>query len=147
MSSDPVRRSVLRQGFIVLLIGFFAGFGIVSGGPHARGWLGTHLTVMITAVFMILIGLVWDDLVLSKGQRRVLHFALVLDGYWGFVAGAFATVFAIPGPVSGHGVQPSGWPATVFFGVFLPVLTILPFVFVGLTLYGLRGAPTSREDP
>jgi len=41
--------------------------------------------------------------------------------------------------VSGHGATPSGWPATVFFALLLPVLTILPFVFTGLVLYGLRG--------
>jgi hypothetical protein len=45
----------------------------------------------------------------------------------------------VPGPVSGGGAQPEGWAATVFFSVFIPVLTVLPFVFAGLTLYGLRG--------
>jgi hypothetical protein len=43
------------------------------------------------------------------------------------------------GPTS----QPEGWPATVFFSVFIPILTILPFVFSSLTIYGLR--ETARE--
>jgi hypothetical protein len=136
---SPARRSILRHGFIVLLIGFATGFGVAAGGPAARGWLGTHLTVMITAVFIILVGLVWNDLVLSERQRAVLRFAVVLDGYWGVAAGVFATLTRIPGPVSGGGAAPSGWPATVFFSLLLPVLTILPFVFVSLVLYGLRG--------
>ena len=93
---------------------------------------------MVTAVLILLAGLVWDELVLSDRQRKVLRFAVVLDGYWGALAGVFATVMRIPGPVTGHGAQPSGWPASVFFSVFLPVLTILPFVFTGLILYGLR---------
>ena len=146
--SDPIRRSILRQGFIVLLIGFATGFGVAAGGPMARAWLGTHLTVMITAVFIILVGLVWNDLVLSARQRAVLRFTVVLDGYWGVAAGVFATLTRIPGPVSGGGAQPSGWPATVFFGLFLPVLTLLPFIFVTLVLYGLRGKePPQAQHP
>ena len=84
MSSDSVRRSILRQGFIVLLIGFATGFGVVAGGTSARAWLGTHLTIMLTAVFMILVGLVWNDLALSERQRRIflpfVFSALVLYG-------------------------------------------------------------------
>jgi hypothetical protein len=138
MTASDERRAVLRQGFIVLLIAFLTGFGIVAGGPMARGFMGTHLTLMITAVFIILIGLVWNDLVLSDRQRKVLRFAVVLDGYWGALSGLFATLTRIPGPATGNGAQPSGWAATVFFSVFIPVLTILPFVFGGLALYGLR---------
>jgi hypothetical protein len=135
-----MRRSILRQGFVILLLGLLSGFGIVAGGPMARGWLGTHLTLMVTSVFILLVGLVWDELDLSPRLRAVLRFSVVFDGYWSAVAGVFATVFRIPGPVSGGGLQPTpGWTTTVFFGAFLPVLTILPFVFTGLALYGLRG--------
>ena len=140
-----MRRAILRHGFVVLLLGLLSGFGVAAGGPLARGWLGTHLTLMLTAVFIVLVGLVFEDLVLSPRQRSVLAVAVVADGYWGALAGVFATVLRIPGPVSGGGATPSGWPATVFFGVFLPVLTILPFVFTGLVLYGLRGRAPARE--
>ena len=140
-----MRRSVLRQGFVILLLGLLSGFGIVAGGPYARGWLGTHLTLMLTAVFILLVGLAWDSLKLSARQRAVLRFTLVLDGYWGGLAGVFATLTRIPGPVSGGGAQPApGWESTVFFAVFLPILTILPFVFTGLVLYGLRGSDEPR---
>src|SRR5262249_24884817 len=112
---------------------------------HARSWMATHLTLMITAVFIVLIGLVVDELTLSPRQRSVLRFAAVADGYWGALAGVFATLFEIPGPVSGHGAAPPpGWPTTYFFSVFLPVLTLLPFVFTGLVLYGLRGKAPPR---
>ena len=143
MTERGERRSILRQGFILLLIAFLTGFGIVAGGPHAPGWMATHLTLMMTAGFIIMVGLVYDDLKLSPRQRSVLRFAVVADGYWGALAGAFATVFGVPGPVSGHGAQPSGWAAAVFFSVFIPVLTILPFVCTGLVVYGLRG----RDEP
>jgi hypothetical protein len=140
MAESSARRSILRQGFIILLLGLLCGFGIVGGGPHAASWMATHLTLMITAVFIILVGLVWNDLRLSPRQRAVLRFALVFDGYWGGLAGAYATVFSIPGPVSGHGAVPSGLPASIFFTAFIPVITVLPFLFTGLVLYGLRGA-------
>ncbi|MEA2695949.1 MAG: hypothetical protein QOI66_220 [Myxococcales bacterium] len=148
MPNDSVQRSILRQGFTVLLLAFLTGFGIVAGGPRARGWMATHLTLMITAVFIVLVGLVWNRLVLSPRKRAVLRFAVVFDGYWGLLSGAFATIFAIPGPATGGGAQPAGWQAAVFFTVFIPVLTILPFVFTGLVLYGLRGSgpPTDLAD-
>jgi hypothetical protein len=87
---DSARRFILRHGFIVLLLGFATGFGVAAGGPMARAWLGTHLTVMITAVLIILVGLVWNELVLSDRARAVLRFTAVLDGYWGVAAGLFA---------------------------------------------------------
>jgi len=141
-----MRRSILRHGFIVLLLGLLSGFGIVAGGPHAQSWMATHLTLMLTAVFIVLVGLVFDDLALSPRQRSVLRFTVIADGYWGALAGVFATLFGLPGPVSGNGAAPPpGWPTTVFFAVLLPVLTILPFVFTTLVLYGLRGANARSE--
>ena len=140
MPNDSVQRSIIRQGFVVLLLAFLTGFGIVAGGPRARGWMATHLTLMLTAVFIVLVGLVWNRLVLSGRQRAVLRFAVVFDGYWSLLSGVFATLYAIPGPATGGGAQPAGWQAAVFFTVFIPVLTILPFVFTGLVLYGLRGS-------
>ena len=134
----PTDRSLLRQGFIFLFLALAFGFGIVAGGPRARGWLAVHLTGMLTALIAVAIGLAWEKLVLSPRQRGVLYWSVVADGYWGFLAGTFATVFGVPGPVSGGGVQPEGWQATVFFSVFIPILTILPFIFSSLTIYGLR---------
>jgi hypothetical protein len=141
---STARRSILRQGFIILLLGLLAGFGIVAGGPKAPSWMATHLTLMLTAVLIVLVGLVYDDLNLSPKQRAMLRFAVVADGYWGGLTGVFATLFSVPGPVSGHGAHPTGWAATVFFSVFIPPLTLLPFLFTGLTLFGLRG--TARDS-
>ena len=73
-----MRRAILRHGFVVLLLGLLSGFGVAAGGPLARGWLGTHLTLMLTAVFIVLVGLVFEDLVLSPRQRSVLAVAVVV---------------------------------------------------------------------
>src|SRR5437660_1168592 len=42
--NGPTGRSLLRQGFMLLFLSFAFGFGIVAGGPRARGWLSVHLT-------------------------------------------------------------------------------------------------------
>jgi hypothetical protein len=140
--TEPGGRSLIRQGFIVLLLAFALGFGIIPGGPRARGFMGTHVTTMFTAGFIILIGLCWDRLRLSRRQRKVLRFTAIGDGYWGIAAGVFATLCGVPGPATGDGVRPQGWPAAIFFSVFIPVLTVFPFIFTGLVVHGLRG-----EDP
>ena len=140
--TDRDGRSLMRQGFIVLLLALLLGFGIIPGGPRARGFMATHVTAMLTAAIIILIGLGWDRLRLSPRQRKVLRFTAIGDGYWGIVAGVFATLFRVPGPVTGGGASPDGWPAAVFFSIFIPVLTIFPFIFTGLVIYGLRG-----DDP
>ena len=84
------------------------------------------------------------DAAVRGRQRKVLRFIAVGDGYWGALAGAFATVFDVPGPVTGAGAQPHGWPAAVFFSVFIPLLTVFPFIFTGLVVYGLRGNDPQR---
>ena len=140
--TEPGGRSLIRQGFVILLLAFVLGFGIIPGGPRARGFMGAHITEMLTAGFIILIGLCWDRLRLSPRQRKLLRFTAVGDGYWGILAGLFAALSGIPGPATGGGAQPSGWPAAVFFSLFIPVLTVFPFIFTGLVIHGLRG-----EDP
>lgn len=132
-------RTLIRQGFIILLIAFAMGFGVIPGGPRARGWMAAHMTTMFTAGFIVLIGLVWERLRLTPRQRAILRFTALGDGYWGVLAGVFSTIFQIPGPVSGGGAQPHGWPAVAFFSLFIPVLTVFPFIFSGLVIYGLRG--------
>lgn len=108
--------------------------------------MGIHVTIMLTAVIAVVIGLAWDRFALGYVQRRVLYWSVVVNGYWGLVGGVIATVYRIPGPVSGGGVQPApGWPASVFFTAFLPVITVLPFVFSGLAIYGLRGKPEPKR--
>ncbi len=141
MSTEVVGRSIIRQGFIVLFGAFLLGFGIIPGGPRARGFMSAHITAMIGAALIILVGLVADRLVLTSRQRKVLRFSAILDGYWGLATGLYATIFNIPGPVTGAGAKPAGLAATVFFIAFIPVITILPFIFTGLTIYGLRASP------
>ena len=75
-------------------------------------------------------------------RRRATHSrrestCVVIDANRG---GAFASLTSVPGPATGGGEQPEGWAATVFFSAFIPVLTILPFVFAGLTIHGLRAS-------
>lgn len=136
-------RSIVRHGFVVLLLALLLGFGVAKGGAPARAWMGAHITALIVGALIVLVGLVWDQLSLGARGRAVLRWAAVLDGYLSVVAGAFAALAGIPGPATGGGAQPSGTAGMVFLGGFIPVLTLLPFLFVGLTLYGLRGERTS----
>ena len=77
----------------------------------------------------------------DPGGRSLMRqgFIVLLLAFWGIAAGIFATLFHVPGPASGGGAQPAGWPAAVFFSIFIPILTVFLFIFTGLVIYGLRG--------
>jgi hypothetical protein len=143
----PARgRSLIRQGFILLFLALLMGFGVAAGGPSARSWMGGHITALMSGMLAILIGLCWDRLVLSPGQRSVLFWSVVIFGYLGEVAAVYAAALGIPGPATGGGAKPEG-PAGMFFLFgFIPILTVLPLTFCGLMLYGLRGDGRSAGD-
>jgi hypothetical protein len=139
-------RSILRHGFVVVLLSLLMGFGIVKGGPQARSWMGAHVTAFILGAIIVLIGFSWDRLALSPRQRAVLRLTAIADGYLSVIAGAFAAIFGVPGPVTGGGAQPQGLTGTLFFVAFIPLLTILPFIFTGLMIFGLRSAPSGAQS-
>jgi len=142
MTDDPRRRSLMRQGFLFLVLALVLGLAIIAL-PHPSRWLAAHLTAFLTALILVAIALAWNDLRLTDGQRTLAYVTGLVAAYGGLVGNVFGAFTDFPGPASSPGVAPPMPQAVVFFTILAIIVPSL-FVSFGLVLYGMRGATTER---
>jgi hypothetical protein len=137
------RRRILFHGFLLLLGSFV--LGLVAGKlggehhPHARLWLGAHVTGLMVGTMVLAIGMARPHLELGPRASAVFLWSLLLGNWLGFwFLGVFASAVGAGGPITGQGLPPvTGWQAKVVSAALMAV-TLLTFVFCGLGLWGLR---------
>jgi hypothetical protein len=139
MPSETLRRAVLLHGGINFLIALLMGFPLAAAGPHGRIWLGSHITALLTSLFVVATGLTWRDLRLPPVAEKVLAGIVIANAYIGALAGTTAGVLGIPGPVA-TGQQAATWQLAVL-APFLFVLILGGLTWAGLWIFGLRGRP------
>ena len=145
MIDDPRRRALMRQGFLFLLLALVLGLAIIAL-PHPSRWLAAHLTAFLTGLILVVIGLAWNDLRLTDGQRTLAYVTGLVAAYGGLAGNVFGALTDLPGPASNPGVAPPMPQAAVLYTILAVIVPSL-FVSFGLVLYGMRGiAPGRRVD-
>jgi (hydroxyamino)benzene mutase len=142
MNDDPRRRSLMRQGFLFLLLALVLGLAIIAL-PHPSRWLAAHLTAFLTGLILVVIALAWHELRLTNGQRTLAYGTGLVAAYGGLVGNVFGALADLPGPASNPGVAPPMPHAGVLFAILAIIVPSL-FVSFGLVVYGMRGAGTER---
>lgn len=137
MHRDHGRR-LLWHGFFILLIGFLTGFAIkLVHNPLLA--LGAHLIAILDSLFLIGLGLVWKQFVLSEPLRRLL-FGLALYGtYGGWASNLLGAVFGTSRmtPIAGAGFQGAPWQENlIMLGLISVAISLIGMCF--LALWGLR---------
>jgi len=138
-----MRRSIVRHAFVILTVAFLLGLAAgVTGGnhhPNARLWLASHLTGILVAVMIAVVGLAWNELALGERARKVLFFVTVPMNYYALVVlGIFAPAMGVPQPIAAPGLPPvASWVQGIM--VFsLIVVTISSLLMSILVVLGLR---------
>jgi hypothetical protein len=124
--------------FLALVIGL-----AIIALPHPSRWLAAHLTAFLTGLILVVIGLAWNELRLTQGQRTLAYTTGLVAAYAGLAGNAFGAITDLPGPASNPGVAPPMPQAAVFYAILAVIVPSL-FVSFGLLLYGMRGAATTR---
>jgi len=137
MTSDSQRRTLIRHGFLFLVIALCLGLAIVLL-PNPGRWLAAHLTALLTGGILAVSGLAWKDLRLTPGQRRVAFWCALISAYAGLAGNVFGAIVDLPGPASNPGVAPP-MPAAAVSYLILAVVVPTLFIAFGLALYGMRG--------
>ena len=145
-----MRKTILKHAFVILTVAFVLGLvaGAVGGthSPMAKAWLASHMTGILIALLMSVVGLAWPDLQLGPRARRVLYWATVPANYinmvvLGILAPALggAPAIAVPeAPAPADGVK-----ALLVAGIAFA--TVASFLMAGLVLYGLRRRPGDAQ--
>jgi hypothetical protein len=139
-----MRRTVLRHAFVFLTVAFLLGLaaGVTSGNnhPHARLWLGSHITGLLVAVMVGVVGLVWNELNLGGRAKKVLFFMTIPMNYYAVVVlGILAPAVGVRQPIATPALPPGpAWMGPIM-GVSLTLVTISSLVMAIMVVVGLRG--------
>jgi len=137
---------VIRHGFILFLLGLLTGF-VIPVMQNPRMGLSSHLEAVMNGMFLILLGLVWHKLQLSKSALK-WGYALALFGTytnWAttFLAGIWGSGSEMM-PIAGGNFQGAAWQEILIkFG--LGSLSFAMIAVCILVLWGLR--VNNSENP
>ena len=145
MESFDGRRRLIRYGMLLFLLGLLTGAALPEL-TNPRMGLSAHLEGVLTGMFLVMLGLAWGELNLSRRIGSLLYYFFLFSAYamWGFtlLAAHFGT--SRLQPIAGAGYEGAPWQEAIV-GVGL-VSGSVAFVLACLAvLYGLRGRAAGRD--
>jgi (hydroxyamino)benzene mutase len=130
---------LLQLGVLLFLIGLLTGFAVpVMDNP--RMGLASHLEAIMNGIFLILLGLLWSKLSLSRTGLTAVFWLAVYGTFANWAATLLAAIWGAGGtsmPIAATGYEGSTVQETfiVFLLVSLSLAMLAVCVFV---LWGLR---------
>ena len=136
-------RRLMQHGAIIFLLAAVAGWLMVMAPiTNPRMMLATHTTALLSALFMIVIGLLGPQLKVGPKGRSTLVWSLVVSQYIFFITGVYSAFAGTSSMFAG----PSGLKGTEtaeFMALAGNVIGVIGATAAAvLLLWGLRG----RQD-
>jgi hydroxylaminobenzene mutase len=132
------KRQLLWHGILLFLLGLIVGF-IEQKFANPRMGLAAHLEGLMNGTFLIALGAIWTEVILSARLKATAYWGALYGTYgnWAITsfAAAFGTAAMTPITASGHRGLP--WQEQVvtfgFAGVGIAIV-----IAVSVVLWGLR---------
>ena len=134
-----MKRTLMKNGMMLFLLGLLTGLA-VPALRNPRMGLSAHLEGVLNGMFLLVVGLVWDELGFKERTRKAAY-ALVLVGTWAnwgatLLSGILGTSRFTP--LAGAGFHASD-AAELLVGAILVLVSVAMVVALGLFFAGLRG--------
>lgn len=142
MSVADTRRRLLWHGMLLFLLGLLTGL-VLEQFKNVRMGLSAHLEGILNGLFLLALGAVWSEAVLTARSRAAAYWAALYGTYGNWFTTAMAATLgtAALNPIAGagHGGSPlaEGLVTFGFVTVGLAMITCSMIV-----LWGLRGRVT-----
>jgi len=150
-SSDSARRgghALLRSGILLFLCALLVGFAV----PHfavPRLGLSAHLLGITQGLFLMVAGLVWPKLKLTRGMSRVGTWLAIYGCFAAWTANVFAAMLG-----AGNGILPMaagaahGTPVEeTLIAVALRSAAVSLIAATALMFWGLRASSSEKPGP
>ena len=139
MESFDGKRRLIRYGMLLFLFGLLTGAAMPEL-TNPRMGLSAHLEGVLTGMFLVMLGLAWEELNLSRMFGSLLYYFFLFAAYatWGFTL--LAAIFGTSRlqPIAGAGYEGAPWQEALV-GAGLVSGSVI-FVFAcAAAIYGLRG--------
>jgi len=143
MEAPKADRGLVRAGFVLFTLALFTGFA-VPAFLNRRMAVAAHLTGVLNALLLMVLGLAWGLLAMSPMQTRLTRGAFVYGTYanWGTSCLAAAWGTSRLTPLSGAGYGAAPWKE----GVVQALQMLLALVIVAgavSVVYALRSQRAS----
>lgn len=132
-----MERDLMKHGFILILLSLLTGFAIPAA-EAPRLAVSAHTIGLMGGVLLLAVSAVWQKMVLTEKQERVV--------YWGWVYSSYANWFAIlfgaitgagrMTPVAARGATASD-AAEFFVGFLLISLSVAVLLAASLSILGI----------
>jgi hypothetical protein len=137
-----MRRTILKHAFVFLTIAFL--IGLVAGAsahhPHARLWMGSHVTGILVGLLAAVVGLLWPELHLGPRALRLLFFVTVPVNYYLLaVLGVVGPAFGFPQPITTPQLPAAASWLGGLVAATLVIATLSALTMSVLVVVGMRG--------
>ena len=134
-----ISRRLKMSGMILFLTGLITGFLIMTM-QNPRMALAAHLEGIMNGIFLVITGIIWNELYLSGSLKKILFWTLI---YGTFTNWSFTLLAAILGtskmtPIAGEGFSSTQFHENLITAGLALVGLTMAFSLV-IIVYGLRG--------
>jgi hydroxylaminobenzene mutase len=129
---------LIQAGFILFILALLTGF-FIPVLLNKRMTLAAHVTGIMNALMLIVLGLAWELLTVSPLQANIIQGTFLYATYINWIASCLAAAWGTSRqtPVAGAGFNAAPWKETVVQGLQISLgLAIL--AGASLVVYGLR---------
>jgi len=142
-----ISRSLIRQGFILILIALLGALFIPVMAIPRLG-LSAHTIGVMGGSLLIIVGIVWWELTLSGWQRNTAYVCWLVSAWVNWAAclfGALAGAGRMTPVAAGSASGPE--TAELIVSVLLMSVVITSVIALALTILGLSRKQGAKNDP
>ncbi len=141
MNIRDARSTLIQNGFVLVLLGVLTGAAVpILRNP--RMGLAAHLGGILDGMLLLLVGLLWSELRLSRSLTAATFWLLLYSAYAGWLAQVLAGVCGTSRatPIGGRGYTGAPWQENLVYAVAVSFSAAVIAALI-LLLVGLRRLP------
>jgi hydroxylaminobenzene mutase len=137
--NDQTSRTLKMLGMLLFLLGLITGFAVMSL-KNPRMGLAAHLEGVMNGTFLVVAGLVWNELKLSAGLKKAAFFLLIYGTFVNWLCTLLSACWGTSKmtPLSGAGFTGADIHESIIAGGLISLALAMVTALI-LLIYGLRG--------
>jgi hydroxylaminobenzene mutase len=138
MTLQSIKRRLYWHGMLIFVLGLLAG-ATVPVLTNPRMGVAAHVGGVLSGIFLILIGIIWEEIRLSARAERIAFWLFLYASHTGWLAQYLAAVFGTSRatPIAGAGYSGADWQEYLVYVVAVS-FSIAILIACLMALWGLR---------